>query len=58
MQFNIRDYDQVMDELRPIIYNKGCNVTVVEMNDPMVKVEIQGAQDMKLTSKIEQNSIK
>tara|TARA_Y100001968_G_scaffold311105_1_gene332795 strand:- start:6123 stop:6368 length:246 start_codon:yes stop_codon:yes gene_type:complete len=43
LEYNLKNVESVLDELRPFLLADGGNVEVVEIDGPIVKVRLQGA---------------
>ena len=43
MELTIENVETVLDEMRPYLMSDGGNVKLVELDGPIVKVELQGA---------------
>ncbi len=43
MELTIENVETVLDEMRPYLISDGGNVKLVELDGPIVKVQLQGA---------------
>ena len=43
LEYNLKNVESVLDELRPFLLADGGNVEAVEIDGPIVKVRLQGA---------------
>ena len=43
LEYNLKNVESVLDELRPFLLADGGDVEVVEIDGPIVKVRLQGA---------------